>query len=282
MNIGTPEFYSYLKENKLDGQSILLCGVEKSGNTWVRFVIFNYFHLVKCQAEQTLSFEKLNSISRHRLDLRQPININEKLPDRNDFIGTMDLFTDGFPIFYNTHAPYREELGLFACVIYVHRHPLDVMVSNYYFWLNRKVPFDAWPEDVRDQCADIDKFVLATLPYWIKFHQVVVSSGKIKVCYERALKDPYGEFETLFHSLGIKPDPVLLKKSIDFSSFERISEMAKKKNQIYGNSDPNNFTGTFMRSGKVGQYMNLLRPETIDLAISILKKSGLSKDIIDP
>jgi len=277
-----PEFYKILKENNFDQIAILLCGMEKSGNTWTRFVIYNYFNILLNDIGRTLTFDELSQIAPHSLYLKKSINLFEKNPTRYDFVGTIAPFEVGFPIIYNTHEPYHKNLGLFNQIIYVYRQPLDTMVSNYYFWLNRKIPFKAWPVEHRSRMENINFFVLSSLPFWIKFQQVIVQPGSIKVSYDKARQNPHKIFGKLLQSLGVQLDFDVLGKSIAYSSFENINQMAKETNQTYGVANPKDFTGTFLRSGRTGQYMNELSPETIRQSLKMLRDAGISEEIISP
>ena len=77
--------------------------------------------------------------------------------------------------------------------------------------------------------------------------------------------------------LGWKLDNNLIRKSVGFSSFDKVKKMGKEKNQKYGNGPKNGkFKGEFTRSGVEGQFNSELKKETIDL---VLKKFPKFKNL---
>ena len=55
--------------------------------------------------------------------------------------GTTFLPEIGFPFLYRTHKIYMNSYDLFDKRIFIHRNPLDTLISSYYFYKNREVPF---------------------------------------------------------------------------------------------------------------------------------------------
>ena len=81
------------KHTKKDkGNIILLSGYPKCGNTWLRFVVYNYFNILHNNAKETLTYNDLNKIQKHEYGLTE----NDK------------GFEEGFPQFYRTHDPYAK------------------------------------------------------------------------------------------------------------------------------------------------------------------------------
>ena len=88
---------------KHNQQKILLYGYPKSGNTWVRFLIFNYFNLINNPKYlKTLTFDELNEIQSNVMDR-----------------GTTNNNLPGFPLFYRTHKVYNDCYKLFDFKIFV-------------------------------------------------------------------------------------------------------------------------------------------------------------------
>ena len=56
-NYNTLKRFLYNREES----SILLFGYPKSGNTWIRFLMYNYRNLLlNCDEKQTISYDRLN------------------------------------------------------------------------------------------------------------------------------------------------------------------------------------------------------------------------------
>lgn len=270
-----PQFFQFLKTNNLEKKSILLCGFEKSGNTWVRLIIYNYFNIISNGADRTLTFEELNRFQNHIIYLKNPINFIEEQPSPVDFEGGVAPFKPGFPIFYRTHDPYPPDSPHFGKIIYIYRNPLDTLISNYYFWKNHKEPFYPIPVGLRPKFTDINYFVLHYSNIWARFYQLTVEKCQIAISYEQMKEDPLATFTDLFINLGLDPNMDALKRSIAFSSFSNIKQMMNQTGQTYGNANPEKFLGNFLRSGDSGQYVQELKPFTIKKSREILITNGV-------
>ena len=249
----------FLQKNKK--QKILLFGYPKSGNTWVRFLIFNYFNLInnpKCL--KTITFNELN-------------NIQSNVMDR----GTTNAIPHGFPIFYRTHKVYNDCYKFFDLKIFVHRNPLDTLVSAYYFYKNRTIPFNDEEEFIRQNLNDINFYVRYKFPIWKDFFDKSINKADFIINYSDLRKNPKKILSKLLKKIDVKYCDKTLEKSIELSSFDNIKKMSEISNQHYGNAPKNgSFVGKFMRSGDDGQFLKELNKETIEYVhnnLKLLKKN---------
>lgn len=254
------KYYWFKTYNKLSlflkdkEDSILLFGYPKSGNTWLRFLIYNYLNLQNNpDLKSTISFDELNS---------QQNNIMDR--------GSISLPRDGFPLFYRTHKIYNRPYTLFNKKIFIHRNPLDTLISAYYFYKNRTIPFSDDPKNLREKLMDIDFYVSYKINFWIKYFRVSVKMADIVMNYSDLKNYAEKELSKTVNFLGWNLDENLIRKSVEFSSFDKVRKMGKEKNQKYGNGPKNgNFKGEFTRSGVEGQFNSELKKETI---LFVLKK----------
>jgi len=248
------KYYWFTTYNKLSHflkdkeDSILLFGYPKSGNTWFRLLIYNYLNL---QGDQnlgsTISFDELN---------RQQNNVMDR--------GSVFLPENGFPLFYRTHKIYNRPYTLFNKKIFIHRNPLDTLVSAYYFYKNREIPFSDDPKNLREKLIDIDFYVSYKIDFWIKYFRISVENSDVVVNYSDLKNDAEKELSKTVKFLGWNLNNNLIKKSVEFSSFDKVRKMGKEKNQKYGNGPKNGkFKGEFTRSGVEGQFNSELKKETI-------------------
>ena len=235
-----------------DQQKILMYGHPKSGNTWLRFFLYNYRTLLLNSAEiKTISYDTLNVLQNNVMDR-----------------GTTFMPEKGFPIFYRTHKIYKKPYDLFSKKIFIHRNPLDTLISAYYFYKNRKIPFSDDPLEVRIKLHDIDFYVCYKISFWIKFYAVSITHADFVVNYTEMKRDPETSFSKLLKFLEWHFEKELLKKSINFSSFKRVKEMEQEKNQNYGNGPKDgSFKGEFTRSGEESQFNYELKEETINFVL---------------
>ena len=252
------KYYWFKTYNKLNlflkdkEDSILLFGYPKSGNTWFRLLIYNYLNL---QGDQnlgsTISFDELNS---------QQNNVMDR--------GSVFLPENGFPLFYRTHKIYNRPYTLFNKKIFIHRNPLDTLISAYYFYKNRDIPFSDDPKNLREKLMDIDFYVSYKINFWIKYFRISLKKADIVMNYSDMKNDTRKELTKLVQFLNWDLDEVLIKKSVEFSSFNKVKKMGKMQSQQYGNGPKDgSFKGEFTRSGEEGQFYSKLKKETIDLVL---------------
>jgi hypothetical protein len=231
---------------------ILLCGHQKSGNTWLRFLIFNYFNILNHGATDTLTYRELNT-----LQCQQPTK-----PD------TITPIPAGFPPLFRTHNAYRPLFDYFR-LIYLYRHPLDTLIS-YYYWIGAKERYDV---------GAVDSFVLEYLGQWIRHYQRTYHKAMIVVSYEKLKADTYGVTHELLSALGYEVDSTVLQLSVDVSSFDNVQQMGRETGQEIGMGVDSNDTFhngfEFTRSGEVNQYEAELRRETIEQAQIELRNHGI-------
>ena len=244
-------FFNNRKELK-----VLFFGYPKSGNTWTRFLIYNYRNLLLNPNEkQTLSYERLNVLQN---------NIMEK--------GTTFLPEKGFPFIYRTHKIYKKTFDLFEKKIFIHRNPLDTLVSAYYYSKNRDVPFWDDPINVRKKLFDIDFFVKYKIDSWINFYNYSHQNADIVLNYSDMKNNCEKELFKLIQFLGWELDNRLIMKSVDLSSFDNIRNMGIVTGQSHGMAKGGigygSFKGEFTRSGEESQFFNELHEETINFVLN--------------
>ena len=249
--------YSNLKDSFKDKKEskILLSGYPKSGNTWLRFMIFNYLELLdNKKLNETISFNFLNQIQSNVLE--KGLELKYK---KNDLI------------FYRTHSPYSRCYKLFDVLIFIHRNPLDTLISAYYYYFKRELPFHAFPKKLRNKLKDIDFFVLYNFKKWLIYYNKSVSVADVIVNYSDLKSDPFSQMKKIFIKLKLPLKDELIKKTVKLSSFKNIKVMASKLNQLNGMASKegeSNFKGVFVRSGEELQYKNELKAETVNYIIN--------------
>ena len=248
------ENYKILKiflHNK-EKSKILLFGYPKSGNTWMRFLIYNYRNLLLNPNEKkTISYDRLNILQNNIMDR-----------------GTTFLPEKGFPFIYRTHKIYKKPYNLFEKKIFIHRNPLDTLISAYYFYKEREIPFLDDPYNMREKLHDIDFYVSFKINSWVKFYHTSKKQADFVMNYTEMKQNTETAFISLIKFLDWDCDEYLLKKAIIFSSFNTVKRMGQEKNQKYGNGPKDgSFKGEFTRSGEESQFIYELKEETINFVL---------------
>ena len=184
--------------------------------------------------------------------------------------GTAILPEKGFPLIYRTHKIYTKSYDLFEKKIFIHRNPLDTLISSYYFYRNREVPFSDDPENIRKKLHDIDFYVCYKINTWVIFYETGIKHADFVINYTELKKDTENIFVKLLAFLDWEYDKELVKKAVIFSSFKSVKQMGREMDQRYGNGPKDgSFKGEFTRSGEESQFHHELKEETINF---VLKK----------
>ncbi|MFX1384665.1 MAG: sulfotransferase domain-containing protein, partial [Promethearchaeota archaeon] len=116
---------------------------------------------------------------------------------------------------------------------------------------------------------------LLNIHYWIYHYKKTINKCDLVLNYEKLKENPYYYFSKVIKLIGVELNENALSKGIEISSFKNIKKMSVETDQLYGIHNPKTFRGVFMRSGKSNQYQHELKPKTINLVKSILKKNDL-------
>ena len=253
------KYYWYNTNQKLkqflkgsNDPKILMYGYPKSGNTWLRFLLYNYRNLLINPTEtHTISFDRLNSLQNNVMDRGTTFDVEE-----------------GFPLFYRTHKIVKKPYNLFDKKIFIHRNPLDTLISAYHFYKNREIPFSDDPKKLSTKLQDIDFYVSYKINIWIDFYRVSIKHADYIINYSNMKINCMKELSELICFLNWDFNEKLIKKSVEFSSFDKVKKMGEEKDQKYGNGPKDGtFMGEFTRSGEEGQFRDQLKKETIDFVL---------------
>ena len=242
-------FFSTRSEEK-----ILLYGYPKSGNTWLRLLLYNYMTLIlKKNIYDTISFDRLNELQNNILDRSHTF-----IPE------------EGYPLFYRTHRSYMRSYDLFDKKIFIHRNPLDTLISSYYFYKNRDISFLGEPEHVRQQLHNINFYVKYKIKSWIHFYFDSLERADLVINYSDLRNDCKHTLQQLLFFLEWKIDSKKTKQAVVLSSIDNVRKMGLKYNQGYGNGPKDgSFKGKFLRSGQEGQFHQELDKQTINYVLDV-------------
>jgi hypothetical protein len=239
---------------------VWLASYPKSGNTWLRFLLYNVLH---GPPEQSL-------------------DIARKIPDVHRPLPTDVLDSDR--IFAKTHYMYTDQHPKAAeseCAVLIMRHPVDVLFSslNYrrlsgmttqqmsdaqyarHFIGNkgdpefRSIGFGGWAEHI-ESWKDQQSFPVHV------------------VKYEELKGNTSSELRTILNFLEIDADDAAVDGAVGASSFDsmRAMEIREKHTKAKNPSSESLFVGTsqsrqsgtyFMNSGKSGRSLRTISPDLV-------------------
>jgi len=240
----------FFKQNEIDGIKLLksdtyLVSYPKSGNTWIRFLLINYF---------------LNPN-------RNKINYT----DLEDFIPSIHKSTaeqinnlKGFRII-KSHFVKNE----YPKIIYIVRDGRDALVSYYYFLRDLKHFEGSFEEFYNSRSfgdiGDWDVHVRAAIDY-----QETHPEKIIIVAYEDLKNDTSAIFKRVIKFLGHSIDLDVLNLAIDISTFKTLKNMQKKGGVSIENKEVD-----FFRKGLSGQWEEYF---TDEMNTDFIQKS---KDLLE-
>lgn len=241
------QWQALIREEQMQ-KPILFFGHGKSGNTWSRFLLYNYINIKRNGAQETLSYQELNDWQ--NLMIHQRVDLGEL------------AYTP--PPVFSTHHGYHSSFAAFDKLVYVYRNPLDTLISSYFFYANRKESVHS--KYLKEELKDINFYVKYYVKRWIRHAKGGLDHADVALSYEGMKRDTYQEvkpFIALFEPNG-EVDEDILRQSIAFSDFKNIKKMGREKKQEEGMGRDNKVKTEFTRSGATAQYEKHLKPKTID------------------
>lgn len=255
-------------------KKILLCGLQKCGSNWVRFVIFNYFNILNNNATKTLTWNELEKPHLERF--RRGI----------DFEGT---YEDGFPNIHHTHNSYDghgifvqypnypEFFDKFDIMIYIIRNPFDTIISYWHFMMDRDLPAYPLPDDELRELKTLEGFAKFYLPKWIHHTKTTKHKANIVLDYDILQKDTSDFKRALELITDDHVNEIVYQKALEISTFENIKDMSISTGRPSGLGYPY-YRGYFCRDGRSGQYKDVMSSLLINYIKYECEKEGIKVD----
>lgn len=238
------------RRKRFPGKKFLFVSIPKSGRTWLRYFLHNYFS----------GFHGGDMLLHHRDDY---------CDGRPPYYFTHDRYENFiYPSFYGLLrgrylVPNRQRSSARVCLI-VRQLP-DIMVSLYFQYSKREILYHGNLGDfIRDPLFGVCN-VVDVLNGWVA--EWGDSPHFIMTAYEHWHLNTFGEFSRIVKWLtNARPDPKLLQKAIEASVFENMRriEVAGGERvdalQPGSRDDPESFK---TRRGVIGGYVDYLAAEDV-------------------
>jgi hypothetical protein len=225
----------------------------KSGRTWVRYTLAQYFKLVY-KIDLDIGFKTLGQVFDDVGGAKPRSTKYDVFPNLR--------FSHGYPNYHQYNKPN----------IMIVRNVLDVMVSLYYHHdvtdhFNKNL-FHAVMSDIRFVDAYVDY-----MKAWFSDQKV-----KLFVIHYERLHDP-DEWCDMVEQLGYIAHTDIMIEALSISNFERMQkdELAHPEVMKNWSSEPNHMR---VRKGKIGGWKDEMSSGQADQLLSKIKE-GLTEDIIN-
>jgi len=223
-------------------KKVLLAGYQKSGNTWLGYMLSyilgaRYIDLHARDSKPTLQKEILKLIEGN-------------LPHKSDYEAVCKTH-DRYSFIHNSSRVDLEQYDKVVCIV---RDPRDVAVSRYYFnYYNMPIAVNK-PENVLSNKSWFTrkyywkKTVFSVARNW-NFHVMSwrTFEGRIIVKYEDLHRHCLKALKEICCYLEVSDRDDYLEDAIDFFSFDKLSG-GRKRGEEYQTA--------FFRKGIVGDYKN--------------------------
>lgn len=245
------------KELLEDGRLSYLVSYQRSGRTWLSFLVANYLNI------------------RYRLNLEIDYATSNLLVPTNNSseFGYKNL--PFMPALIKDHrVPSQRSFLQGANLIFVHRNVYDVLYSKYKknsrLRLGRQTP--TFSGSFRQYLIN-DKFGVNRIAnYYNKWAEKAERISHF-VSYEELHADTFHCVEKVLVSMGLEPDKEIINQSIALSSVEHMQWLEANRTSgflVYDYSNIDNFRA---RVGKPNAYLEQMSRQDIDLIKQLMLKN---------
>ncbi len=248
--------YAWYQHRGVTANDVYLASVERSGNTWARFLL-----------QEILGRGKAEFLT-----------LNDTLPEMGTHQGKPPVLANGGRLI-KTHEPYRAE---YKRAVYLVRDLRDVLDSNYSrdkemgtaFYHGKDANMDDYLRDFLLGKVNRYGSWQSHVESWL--NSPLAKNGNLLVVrYEDMRKDTEGKLLEILHFLGIERPIEIVRAAIennDLKNMRKKEEAAKtsgaqftkgKGQLIVGHTLTEQ--GRFVRSGSMGKWRDRLTPFQLDM-----------------
>ncbi len=239
----------------LNDKDVFLASFERSGNTWLRFVMMEIF------TKNNAGF----------------LNVNQIIPEMGTHREMKPVLANGGRLI-KTHEMWRPE---YKRAIYLMRDLRDVMFSN---WArDKEMGFSRYFDKGRGFDGYLESFLQGKVTRFGSWQKHIESwldcplakNGNLLVVrYEDLRKDTVTGLTEMLHFLGVDASPELIQQAVDNNSLRAMREKEEKakasgavmgKGTLLKKHRTDREDARFVRSGSMGGWRDKLTPDQIEM-----------------
>lgn len=243
-------------------QSFAGLGYPKTGNTWTRIMLGHYVKTI-FGLDHVPLFDRGEMEEMARKGYGGPVGTFTHGPLVWDRQTAQDLSYD------NTVKPFIHQR-----VVFLTRHPLDVLVSSFMhskYRARQKPPYPGHLEDfVDDPVYGLGKF-LRFHELWARHHGE--AEGFLLWRYEDLRVSPEAQLRRLLTFLGTEIQESAVSEAVKFASFDNLKAMESAGERLvylstgfnaFGDGPKDNPNAFHVRKGQVGGYRSEIAPKLVE------------------
>lgn len=228
-----------------------LTSYPKSGRTWFRFILSNYFNAT---ADLKVGVDLHNTFSIVPNFDCDPVRGIPAFHHAN--------FRSRIPLILVTHHAYRRSIFLNRPIIFMVRDPRDVLVSAYFHATRHKHRFEG---DISEFLVNPDQGLKPLISYLNGWAEGLQHHRHCVLSYEALTANPEGATEHVLSFLHYAIDPKLVRQAVDSSHFQAMRDRERIEGIPAHSYDLTDNESLRMRKGKVGGFSDYLNAGHVEL-----------------
>lgn len=268
------------------GNIYWLASYPKSGNTWMRILLANYF----TESDDPVDINQLNTgliaSSRNVFDEYAGVAASNLTTDEIERLRpsvwnriSEDLAASEAPVFVKIHDALTTTGGgdlivpatATAAAVYVMRNPLDVAVSFAHHDATTVATLVERMNEPEFSLVDMSDGIFTQLRQrlltWSSHVTSWIDQREFRVHivrYEDLWADPAAVFADVLRFVGTTPDPLQVAQAVRASSFDRVSAQEREAGFVERPQQ----APSFFRAGKPDTWQDVLSPELVDKVLA--------------
>ena len=250
-------FYkNHLKKNMVSLDRLLVIGtIARSGTHYAMLLLSNYINLVS-GSKNPIGPKEMNQMLPNNWHLhymsynKLPLGpLVEKMPHSpNNLIKNINL--DDIT---RSHSIFQEIFWQNSQILHLYRNPLDYSVSLFNYKHKKRA-------DLPNRCKNPSEVLELKFTNYCNMYNSYKNASKsgrfriLRISYENLIQEPEFYLKSILTWLGNEPVDRLIEKSVKLSSIKKVKTAEKEGGEV--NPDAKDLKGSFISSGKIGQWKN--------------------------
>jgi hypothetical protein len=255
-----PGYTDLLRLAMVMWRSIVIISIPKSGTNMTKLLLANYLNLTFEGRSDVTTYDEMHTRMFYS-------DVQVRGLDRSNKPGKGRVV--------QRHTPYRHvvhthghgpKMRLFAPLnrkaryLLLYRNPLDNLISSFFYHFRYR------PE-LADEHTHPRQIIDQRLPLFIKNYsyqrELAARNSHVRqFSYESLFLHKAETFTDILGFLDIPVNPETVEHAVEFSSLKSVREQEKQRKKAIHQDIPG-FKGSFVRSGKVGQWKEFFSPEDV-------------------
>lgn len=276
------EVVRYVQRSEvIERDSIVLDTIRKSGTNYLRIIVSNYLNLLYSGSEERISYSDMKEMFPNQRDF---VLFPEKYVEFNvqkEVVGIRDdhfIKKAGYSDFLFGHDDFEyHQFSSARKIIHLYRNPLDMCVSYYYFSYKNRIGSEYKKEEKIDLA--ISHLIKYYMQHYVFMKEFSAKSDKVmRLSYESLYRNTFDVVYILFKWLNFPIHVGKIRLAIENSSIKKAREEERVLGRAVVMPKNSTFTGSFVRSGNIGQWKEHFTTVEVQTLVRLLKKYGICVD----